>query len=291
MPALRQGAAGRQAGIAEVGTSGSRGSRGSGFTGFTGCSVRVLRFTVAYDGTDYVGWQRQANGASIQALIEDALAPIEGAPITVVGAGRTDAGVHALGQVASVRLTSRLEPDAVERALNARLPPDVRVRGVAEAPPGFHARFSAVSKLYRYRIRQAPALGAFEHRYAWHVPQALDIGAMEDAARALVGRHDFASFQGSGSDVETTERTVQAIRVGEIPAGDDGDEQGRLVTIEVEADGFLRHMVRAIVGTLAQVGRGRWTAGDVSAALAARDRRRAGPTAPARGLFLVRVRY
>jgi len=267
---------------------------------------RVLKLTVAYDGTDYVGWQRQSNGVSIQALLEDALAPIEGGPVTVVGAGRTDAGVHALGQVASVRLASRLEPGVVERALNARLPPDVRVRGVADAPPDFHARFSASSKLYRYRIRQAPIAGAFEHRYVWHVPQALDAAAMDAAARALVGRHDFSSFQGSGSDVETTERTILALRVEEADAAlrpgsgrpdresggaGDGDEQGRLITLEVEADGFLRHMVRVIAGTLVEVGLGRWTPADVAAALAARDRRRAGPTAPAHGLFLVRVRY
>lgn len=246
---------------------------------------------MAYDGTDYVGWQRQPNGRSIQALVEDALAPVEGGPVTVVGAGRTDAGVHALGQVASARLTSRIGPDAVERALNARLPPDVRVRGVTEAPPDFHARYSASSKLYRYRIRQAPAAGAFEHRYAWHVPQALDITAMDAAGRALVGRHDFASFQGSGSEVETTERTLLALRVGEAAAAGDGDEQGRLITVEVEADGFLRHMVRIVVGTLVEVGLGRRAPDEVAVALAARDRRRAGPTAPAHGLFLVRVRY
>ncbi len=253
--------------------------------------MRNLKLLVSYDGTDYVGWQRQSNGVSIQALLEDALAPMEGGPITVAGAGRTDAGVHALGQVASVRLTSRIEPDAVERGLNARLPPDVRVRGVAEAPAGFHARFSASSKLYRYRIRQAPTAGAFEHRHAWHLPQALDTAAMDAAARALVGRHDFASFQGSRSDVETTERTLLALQVEEAAARGDGDEQGRLVTVEVEADGFLRHMVRILVGTLVEVGLGRWAPGDVAATLAARDRRRAGPTAPARGLFLVRVRY
>jgi len=250
----------------------------------------VLRCTVAYDGTDYVGWQRQPNGVSIQALLEEAIAPLEGGPVAVVGAGRTDAGVHALGQVASARVGTRLEPDALERALNARLPPDVRVRDVAFMSPDFHARFSAASKCYRYQIRQAPTAGAFEHRYVWHVPQALDAVAMGAAGRALVGRHDFASFQGAGSDVETTERTVLALQVAEA-AGGDVDEQGRLVTVDVEADGFLRHMVRAMVGTLVEVGLGRRAPGDMAAVLAAHDRSRAGPTAPARGLFLVEVRY
>jgi tRNA pseudouridine38-40 synthase len=253
--------------------------------------LRVLKFTLAYDGTSYVGWQRQPNGVSIQALVEDALAPVEGRPVTVVGAGRTDAGVHALGQVASAKLASPIEPGALERALNARLPPDVRVRAVVEAPSDFHARFSATSKHYRYRIRQAPAIGPFEYRHAWHVPQALDTAAMAAAAQALVGRHDFASFQGSGSDVETTERTLTAIRVSETEAAGDGDEQGRLLIVEVEADGFLRHMVRTIAGTLVEVGTGRRPPDDLGAVLAARDRRSAGPTAPARGLFLVRVRY
>lgn len=254
-------------------------------------AVRNVRLLLAYDGTDYVGWQRQSNGVSIQALVEDALAPIESGPIAVVGAGRTDAGVHALGQVASVRLSSSIAPSALERALNARLPAAVRVRGVAAAPVDFHARFSATSKLYRYRIRQAPAVGPFEYRYAWHVPQLIDTQAMGAAARGLLGRHDFASFQASGSDVETTERTILDVRVEAANATGDGDEQGRLVTIEVEADGFLRHMVRVIAGTLVEVGLGRRSSADIGAALAARDRRRAGPTAPARGLFLVRVRY
>lgn len=252
-----------------------------------------FKLVLAYDGTDYVGWQRQPNGTSIQALVEDALAPIAGTPVTVAGAGRTDAGVHALGQVASVALTASVEATTLARALNATLPPDVRVREVTTVAPEFHARFSAKSKVYRYQIRQAPVAGPFEHRYVWHVPQALDVGAMADAARPLGGRHDFAAFRGSGSDIATTERTVLAISVREAPAPaeDAGAVAGRLVALEIEADGFLRHMVRTIAGTLVEVGLSRRAAADVAAALEARDRRRAGPTAPAQGLFLVSVRY
>lgn len=253
--------------------------------------MRNFKIVLAYDGTDYVGWQRQPNGMSIQALVEEALAPIEGGPVTVAGAGRTDAGVHALGQAASVALTTSIEATALERALNATLPPDVRVREVTTVPPDFHARFSAKSKVYRYQIRQAPSAGPFEHRHVWHVPQALDVRAMAEAARALGGRHDFSAFQGSGSDVARTERTVMEIGVCETPAAAETAVQGRLVAIEIEADGFLRHMVRNIAGTLVEVGLGRRPAADVAATLEACDRRRAGPTAPAQGLFLVRVRY
>ena len=181
--------------------------------------MRVIKLTLAYDGTAYVGWQRQPNGRSVQALVEDALAPIEGGPVTVAGAGRTDAGVHALGQVASVELAATLEPATLARALNATLPADVRVLEAAEAPPGFHARFSAAGKTYRYQIRQARVVSPFEHRYVWHHPRALDVAAMARAADALVGRHDFAAFQAAGSDVATTVRTVTAARVEARPAG------------------------------------------------------------------------
>jgi tRNA pseudouridine38-40 synthase len=253
--------------------------------------VRTLKLIVTYDGTDYVGWQRQSNGTSIQSLLEDALAPIEGGPVTVAGAGRTDAGVHALGQVASVPLTAVIDPATLARALNAVLPPDVRVLEAAEAAPDFHARFSAHAKTYRYQIREGPFVGPFERRYAWHQPQPLDNRAMAEAAAALIGRHDFASFQAAGSDVKTTERTIHALRV-EVERPAQGDAaRGRLIVVEVEADGFLRHMVRTIVGTLVEVGHGRRPVGEMASLLAAGDRSGAGPTAPARGLFLVRVAY
>ena len=242
----------------------------------------MRKLTIQYDGTDYVGWQRQAAGTSIQGLIEDAVQPIEGAPVTVIGAGRTDAGVHALAQVASVSLTAAIDDGALQRALNAVLPASVRVVKVERMPPGFHARFSARAKTYEYRIVNAPFVSPFEHRYVWHLPHPLNVAAMRDAARAFVGTHDFAAFQGTGTDVKTTERTITAVEV-------DFDEPH--LSIEVCADGFLRHMVRTMVGTLVEVGTGRAAPESVAEVLASRDRARAGPTAPARGLFLVSVDY
>src|SRR5919106_21040 len=161
--------------------------------------MRTLKFAVQYDGTDYVGWQRQPAGVAIQQLLEDALAPIEHGLTTIHGAGRTDAGVHALAQVASAAVVNELEGPTLVRALNAVLPLDVRVLTVEEMPPEFHARFDARSKTYEYRIVNAPLASAFLHRYVWHVPQPLDVEAMRTAAGPLVGRHDFAGFQGAGS--------------------------------------------------------------------------------------------
>jgi tRNA pseudouridine38-40 synthase len=254
-------------------------------------AVRTLKIVVAYDGTDYVGWQRQPNGLSIQGLLEDALAPIEGRAVNVAGAGRTDAGVHALGQVASVRLASPIEAPVLVRALNARLPSDVRVVEISEQPPAFHARFDARAKTYQYRIREGPLVSPFEFRYVWHQTAPLDDGAMRAASARLVGRHDFSSFQVAGSDVSTTERTIIAARVDVNPPPVGGVAHGRLVTVEIEADGFLRHMARSLVGTLVEVGQGRRSPEDLSSVLEARDRSQAGATAPARGLFLMRVTY
>ena len=242
----------------------------------------TVKLTLQYDGTSYVGWQRQAAGTSIQGLIEQALEPIEGAPVTVIGAGRTDAGVHALGQVASVALTTSLDDQTLQRALNAALPPEVRVVDARRVADTFHARFSARSKTYEYRIVNAPFVSAFEHRYAWHVPQPLDVPAMRAAARALVGRHDFAAFRAAGSDVRATERDLSVLDVS--------FSEPRL-SVVATADGFLRHMARAIVGTLVEVGAGRARPEWVIDVLGSRDRSRAGPTAPARGLFLVSVDY
>jgi tRNA pseudouridine38-40 synthase len=242
-----------------------------------------LKLVLEYDGTSYVGWQRQAEGVSIQGLLEDALAAFERGPVTVFGAGRTDAGVHALGQVASVRTRAAHDVATLQRALNAVLPADVRVVSVADAAPGFHARFDAVAKTYEYRIVNAPYVSAFQHRYAWHVPGRLDVDAMRAAAGMLLGRHDFAAFQASGGEVATTERTILAIEVrSEAPS---------LLVVRVQGDGFLRRMVRTIAGTLVDVGLGRWSAADVATILATRDRTRAGRAAPPGGLFLVEVSY
>jgi tRNA pseudouridine38-40 synthase len=247
--------------------------------------LRSLKLTLAYDGTDYVGWQRQENGVSIQQLVEEALQPLaveDGRGPTVVGAGRTDAGVHALAQVASVTTGITHDTGAVRRAMNVRLPADIRVLAVEEAKPGFHAQFHATGKAYRYRIVTADVLSPFDRRFACHAPGARDIGAMREAARRLAGRHDFASFQARGASVAHTVRRLDRLDVVEEPDG---------LTIEVEGDGFLRHMVRAIAGTLMEVGAGQREASSMGAVLAARDRRAAGPTLPAAGLTLVAVRY
>jgi tRNA pseudouridine38-40 synthase len=246
--------------------------------------VRTLRLTLAYDGTPFVGWQRQAEGISVQGLLEDALARLEGAPVTVHGAGRTDAGVHALGQVASAEITAPHPVDVVARALNACLPPEIRVTGVEQAADDFHARFSARSKTYRYVIRNAPIVSPFERSYVWHVQDALDRDAMDEAARRLVGTHDFAAFRSVGGDVKTTSRTMtESAWLGQ-------DDPTRLV-YEITGDGFLRHMVRAIVGTLVETGRGQRPASSMAALLAGGRRAEAGATAPPQGLFLVRVVY
>jgi tRNA pseudouridine38-40 synthase len=244
--------------------------------------MRTFKLTLAYDGTNYVGWQRQTNGLSIQQLVEEACEPLAGRVPTVAGAGRTDAGAHALGQVASVNMETSLAPSAVHRALNMRLPFDIRVVGVVEAPLGFHARFRARGKGYRYRIAATPVLSPFDRFFAWHVPQALDVSAMRDAAARFVGRHDFAAFQASGSTILGTERTLS--RVDVIDAGGE-------LRIEVEGDGFLRHMVRIMVGTLVDVGTGQRPASDVDRILVSKARTLAGQTVPALGLTLVSVRY
>ena len=175
----------------------------------------TFRITLAYDGTDFVGWQRQANGVSIQGVIEDALRALDGREVIVTGAGRTDAGVHALGQVAAFTIARELAPDAVVRALNAHLPHEVRVLSAEDASPTFHPRFGARTKTYRYRLWNGDVMSPFERRYAWHVPGPLDVEAMHAAARLLEGRHDFAAFQATGSSVATTEREIFGSRIAD----------------------------------------------------------------------------
>jgi tRNA pseudouridine38-40 synthase len=262
--------------------------------------MRTLKLTLSYDGSRLVGWQRQAEGDSVQGLLEEVLDRFEGAHVTVHGAGRTDAGVHALGQVASVRVTFPHDPPTLVRALNAELPEDVRVLAVEEAAPEFHARFSAQSKTYRYHVRNGPLASPFERAFVWHVPQPLDVESMRRAAAQLLGRHDFSAFRSVGTDSPDAVRTILASSLSSGPGSSlmpavahapaTGDS-GTLLTYEVTGDGFLRHMVRAIVGTLVEVGRGWRHPEQMDELLRARDRAAAGATAPPQGLFLVRVDY
>ena len=244
--------------------------------------MRNLKLTLAYDGTRLVGWQRQAEGDSVQGLLEDALARFEGSPVTVHGAGRTDAGVHALGQVASVHLTCTHDVTTLTRALNAQLPEDVRVLAIEEMSADFHARFNARSKTYRYQIRHGTIADPFERAYVWHMPERLDVDGMSRGASAVVGRHDFAAFQSIGSPTRDSVRTVTRSVIT--------DADGRL-TYEIAGDGFLRYMVRAIVGTLVEIGRGFREPESMASLLRSSARSDAGATAPPQGLFLVRVDY
>ena len=246
----------------------------------------LYRVTLAYDGTDFLGWQLQRPGLrrTVQGVLEDALGRLAGggARVAVAGAGRTDAGVHALGQVAAFSLPRDLEPDELQRALNALLPPDVRVLEAATASPGFHPRRSAVSKLYRYELDGGGVPLPQRRRAAGFTPRPLDEAAVRETAALYLGRHDFASLASSGGSVTTTVRTVT--RSEAVFAGP-------TLVYETEADGFLRKMVRSMVGGLIAAGRGALTPAELARALEARDRRAWPAPAPACGLTLVRVVY
>jgi len=249
--------------------------------------MRTLKLTLSYDGTAYAGWQLQPQRPTVQAALEAAIEKLTGRPVRVRASSRTDAGVHALGQVVGLQTDCRLSPEVLRRALNAYLPRDIAVLGVEEVPEGFHATRDAVCKSYRYVIHDGPIRDVFAQRYCWHYAYGrLDAAAMHRAAQTLLGRHDFASFQSSGAERAHTVRTLFEIGVQRGGAG----EPDRIV-LEVEGDGFLYNMVRAIVGTLVEVGRGEqpetWPADVVRAV----DRSAAGPTAPPQGLWLVWVKY
>jgi tRNA pseudouridine38-40 synthase len=244
--------------------------------------MRRIRLTVAYDGTDFAGWQRQANAPTIQETIERALLEMTGRPTDLRGAGRTDAGVHAAGQVAHFDSDGRIPSEGFRKGLNALLPRSIAVLAADEVPPTFDARFSAMGKLYRYRIWNRETRDPLNDRYVWHHPRRLDVARMLAAAARLVGRHDFAAFRAADCERRTTVRTLSRLDVRE----DHG-----LVSIEVEADAFLKNMVRILAGTLAHVGWGKLSPDEVAALFDRPDRRLAGQTAPARGLLMVKVDY
>ena len=252
--------------------------------------LRNLKLIIAYDGTDFLGWQRQRRGATVQGTLERALATITGASVDVQGSGRTDAGVHAAGQVANFKTSCPIPTANLLKALNNLLPPTVRIRGVSEVPDSFHARHNARAKTYRYRILQAPVALPFINRFVYHYPYPLDRRNMAAAAKLFEGEHDFTSFAGSEGHAVAGARggdNVRRIFSSKIL----WRPKLELIVYEVRGNGFLHHMVRNLAGTLIEVGRGKLGPRDMLRILEARSRSEAGPTAPASGLCLVRVEY
>jgi len=254
--------------------------------------MRTLKLTLAYDGTEFNGWQVQPNRRTVQQTLQDALQRITGQATTAVASGRTDAGVHALGQVVGFRTASTLACDVLLRALNGNLPEDVVALDLQEAAGDFHAIRDALRKTYRYIILDGQMPDVFGRAYCWRVPQRLDVLAMQQAASLLLGTHDFSSFESAGSERATSVRTLFGSLVKRKEGrGGGGYLSGDRVVYEVTADGFLYNMVRAIVGTLHDVGRGANSPLEIETILNARDRKLASMTAPAHGLFLVSVEY
>jgi tRNA pseudouridine38-40 synthase len=244
---------------------------------------KTFKLVIEYDGSGFHGWQRQKKDRTVQETIENALAVMTREPVTLIGSGRTDAGVHALGQTAGFTTRSRLDAEVFFNGLNSLLPDDVVIRTCKQMPDTFHARFDVKSKHYRYHILNRAIAPAIGRQFVWHIRKPLDTAAMMEAAGFLVGSHDFKAFEGTGSPRDHTVRTVTASRLKETGGGN--------LTYDIEANGFLRFMVRNIAGTLVEVGLGKFTARDVSTILQSMDRSRAGATAPPQGLFLVDVTY
>ena len=241
-----------------------------------------IKLTIEYDGTNYCGWQIQSNGESIQAVLERGISTFLGKPTRLTGSGRTDAGVHALGQVANFFSDKEVDPHRVRRALNALTPEDITIKAVEIVPDEFDARRDGRSRVYEYHILNRPTASPFYLNRAWHLHEELDLAAMSAAIPCLLGEHDFSSFRAAGCEAAHPIRTIYVSSL---------EQRGDLLVYTVEATAFLRHMVRNIVGTLVEAGRGVRTPHSFSALLEARDRTQAGPTAPPDGLFLVEVRY
>lgn len=244
--------------------------------------MRNVKVVVEYDGTDYFGFQYQPNVPTIQAELERALSAIVKEDVTVIGSGRTDAGVHAAGQVINFRTVGTIPTNRICAAMNSLLPRAIAALGAEEARDDFHARYSAVSRLYRYDILNRETRSALEGRYCWHVAKPLDVEAMAEAGGCLVGVHDFCSFAAADGDEESSVRNLMQ---------SDVRQSGEHVLFDLRANAFLRSMVRVIVGTLVEVGLGKREVGEVASILEARDRKSAGKTAPPHGLCLVEVEY
>lgn len=264
--------------------------------------MKNIRLRIAYEGTDYAGWQIQPTQKTVQQTVELAIEKLTGQRISILCAGRTDAGVHALGQVVNFQSNFNIPPSRWRPALQSKLPEDVIILEADEVPDDFHATFSAISKRYRYVIYNSMVEHPFWRRFVWRIAQELDAEAMHAAAQTLVGRHDFRSFESHWPNKASSVRTIKAISVQRssrwnvwsaehtsVSAPTDG--KGDFLCLEIEADGFLYNMVRTITGTLVNVGRGRWPASDVLRILEAQDRKIAGGTAPACGLYLAQVDY
>jgi tRNA pseudouridine38-40 synthase len=245
-------------------------------------TARRLKLLLEYNGSRYHGWQVQPQTTTIQGTLEECLSRITNAPVRVHAAGRTDAGVHALGQVAHFDTASTIAPAALVRGLNGLLPGDIVVRQAEEVPADFHARYAALRKTYVYIVHNTAIPSAFRAPYAWHIPRPLDVQAMRAAAAALLGEHDFSAFRAASCSARTPERHLYRLGIRRYAE--------RLVFV-LCANGFLQHMARNIVGTLVLVGRGQLAAGALASILQSRQRQQAGPTAPAHGLFLLHVVY
>ena len=245
--------------------------------------MRNIKLLIEYDGTNYLGWQVQPKGPTIQGILEERLGLLTGEKIRLFGSGRTDSGVHAIGQVAHFKTESSMDAHRMQRALNSLLPPDIVIQKMEEVEESFHARKHSKSKVYEYRILNRNLRSVFHRGYVWHIPQKLDFKEMEKATQYLIGELDFSSFRSVGSPTRTTVRKVTR---AEWKRGRSG-----LVRFEIEANGFLKQMVRAIIGTLVEVGKGKMSAVEFRRILESKERSKAGPTAPAHGLFLKEVKY
>ncbi len=242
-----------------------------------------FKLTIEYDGTEYQGWQRQKNGPTIQEVIETAISIMTHEKVSLTGSGRTDAGVHALGQTANFHCNTELGPETFQKGLNSLVPDDIVIKECCLIDDKFHARYDAKSKTYHYNILNQRLNSAISRRYVWHIRKMLNLEAMRSAIRHIAGTHDFKAFEGSGSPRSNTIRTI--INATLIQSSKNN------LCFQIEGNGFLRYMVRNIVGTLVEVGLGKITSDDFKTILLSRDRNRAGATAPPHGLFLVSVKY